>query len=265
MVEQSLGGKVVLVTGASRGIGEEIARRFAREGALVGVTARTAHEGDHRFAGSIATTVDAIRHDGGDALAIAADLSHAEERERIVADVTSHFGPIDILVNNAAITYFEPSETFSPRHYQLMFDVQVLAPIHLSQLVIPSMREREQGWILNISSPAALHPEGPPYAGGTHTVYGMCKAAIERFSTGLAGELFASHIAVNSLAPTGLVVTPGVQHHQLDQHIPIDRHEPAHVMAEAAFLLCSRDPHELTGRIAFSQALLDEFDIAWRD
>jgi citronellol/citronellal dehydrogenase len=254
-----LNGRVAVVTGASRGIGASIAQLFASEGAAVGVTARTLHEGDHRFAGSITTTVDEIRATGATAVAVAADLSKEEDRVRVVAEIAAELGPIDILVNNAAITYFTPVDEFAPRHWQLMFDVQVLAPFHLSQLVLPGMRDRGAGWILNISSPAALHPTGPPFRTGGGTVYGMCKAALERFSTGLAAELYDDNIAVNSLAPTGLVVTPGVQHHRLDQFIPKERHEPVEVMVDAALLLCSRAPHDLTGRVAFSQALLAEF------
>jgi NAD(P)-dependent dehydrogenase (short-subunit alcohol dehydrogenase family) len=253
---------VVLVTGASRGIGEAIARRFALEGAAVGVTARTVEEGDHRFAGSIMSTLRSIRDANGTAIAVQADLSRAEDRERVVRTVSEELGPIDVLVNNAAITYFAPVSDFDLRRWQLMFDVQVLAPFQLSQLVVPEMRSSGSGWILNISSPAAIHPTGPPYSAGGHTVYGMCKAALERFSTGLASELFADGIAVNALSPTGLVVTPGVVHHELDKRIPKDRHEPVEVMAEAALLLCSQDPQALTGRIVSSQELLREFNVA---
>ena len=260
--DQLLAGRVVLVTGASRGIGESIAQRFAAEGAAVAVTARTVEEGDHRFPGSITSTVASIRASAGTAVAVAADLSRDEDRERLVASVQETLGPIDVLVNNAAITYFTPVSDFDRHRWQLMFDVQVLAPFHLSQLVIPEMRASDAGWILNISSPAAIHPKGPPYSLGGGTVYGMCKAALERFSTGLASELFEENIAVNALSPTGLVVTPGVVHHRLDQRIPKDRHEPVGLMSEAALLLCSRDPKTLTGRIAYSQELLHEFGVS---
>jgi citronellol/citronellal dehydrogenase len=257
----SMSNRVVLVTGASRGIGEAIARRFAREGCAVAVTARTANEGDHQFEGSLSTTVDSIRATGGTAVAVTADLSRSEDRERIVDTVQRELGPIDVLVNNAAITYFLPSASFDLRRWQLMFDVQVLAPFHLAQLAIPDMTTRDEGWILNISSPAAFHPQGPPYGPGGGTVYGMCKAAIERFSTGLAAELYDQHIAVNALSPTGLVVTPGVKHHRLDERIPEERHEPVSLMAESAWLLCSREPQSLTGRITYSQELLREYGI----
>ena len=259
--EQLLAGRVVLVTGASRGIGESIARRFAEEGAAVAVTARTVEEGDHRFAGSITSTVNSIRTRGGSAVAVAADLSREEDRERLIDTVAQELGPIDVLVNNAAITYFTPVSDFDRHLWQLMFDVQVLAPFHLSQLVMPEMKSSDAGWILNISSPAAIHPKGPPYGLGGGTVYGMCKAALERFSTGLASELYEDNIAVNALSPTGLVVTPGVVHHKLDQRVPKERHEPVEWMAEAALVLCSRDPKTLTGRITYSQELLKEFGI----
>lgn len=250
---------MALVTGASRGIGAAIARRFAAEGAAVAVSARTIEAGQSRFAGTITETAGAIRSAGGTAEAIADDLSRPEDRERLVAEVTRRLGPVDILVNNAAVTWFAPVEAFQWRHYHLMFEVQVTAAVDLARRVLPAMRERGAGWILNISSGAARHP-APPYvgAGGGGTVYGMCKAALERFSTGLAAEVHEAGIAVNALSPAGLVVTPGVRHHRLDERIPPDRHEPPEVMAEAALALCSGDPRVLTGRIAYSAPLLEE-------
>jgi citronellol/citronellal dehydrogenase len=252
-------GLVALVTGASRGIGEEIAKRFAADGAHVFVTARTVDEGDHVFAGSINSTVAAIRDAGGTAEAIAADLGKAEDRARIVATT----GAVDVLVSNAAITYFEPAPNFSESHYRLMFEVQVRAPFELAQAYLPAMRERGRGWILNISSGAAIHPQGPPYARflGGGTVYGMCKAALERFTTGLASEVWNDGIAVNALSPSGLVLTPGVLHHKLDQFTPPDRHEPVEYMAEAAYALCTGDPKVLTGKVTYAKPILEELAI----
>jgi citronellol/citronellal dehydrogenase len=258
----SLSGKVVLVTGASRGIGEAIAQRFAADGAAVAVTARTLDEGDHVYAGSVTTTVHSIEKAGGSAIAIAGDLSRQEDRERIVAITERDLGPIDVLVNNAAITYFEPVAEFNEHHYDVMFDVQVRAPFELAQRVLPGMTERKQGWILNISSGAAIHPPGPPYRrGGGGTVYGMCKAALERFTTGLASEVYAHGIAVNVLSPSGLVLTPGVVHHKLDQFTPVERHEPVEYMAEAAYVLCTGDPAQLTGRVTYAKPILDELGV----
>jgi NAD(P)-dependent dehydrogenase (short-subunit alcohol dehydrogenase family) len=254
-----LDGKVAIVTGASRGIGAEIARQFAREGAAVAVAARTTETGTSPLPGTIAETVEQIRAAGGTAAAIRADLSKPEDRERLVAEAKEQLGPADILVSNAAVTYFTRVEDFTARRFQLMFDVQVEGPFHLAQLVIPAMREKGRGWILNISSIAARHPAMPPtgWASRGGTVYGMCKAALERFSTGLAAELYADSIAVNALSPTKVVPTPGTLfHHLTSEDDP--NNEPPSVMAEAALRLCSGEPKTLTGRIAYSQELLAE-------
>ncbi|MDQ6672181.1 MAG: SDR family NAD(P)-dependent oxidoreductase [Chloroflexota bacterium] len=259
-----LSEKVVIVTGASRGIGEAIARRFARDGARVAVSARTVNDGDHRLLpGSISSTVRAIVDSGGRAVAVPADLAHKGDRARLIDMVERELGPVDVLVNNAAVTYFEPVTEFDERHFQLMFEVLVRAPFDLAQRVLPSMRARRRGWILNISSGAARHPPGPPYSARPGSVvYGMCKAALERFSTGLAAEVYADGIAVNALSPSGLVPTPGVLHHGLHHGVPPERLEPTEFMAEAAHALCTGDPARLTGRITYARPLLEELGLS---
>lgn len=258
-----LDGRVAIVTGASRGIGAEIARRFAAEGAAVAVVARTTEPGMSPLAGTIGETVAEIREAGGTAVAIPANLSQPAEREELVAATIRELGTPDILVSNAAVTYFTRVEDFTPKRYALMFAVQVEAPFHLATLVLPGMRERGAGWILNISSGAARHPAMPPgqFAGRGGTVYGMCKAAIERFSTGLAAELYPDNIAVNALSPTKVVPTPGTVFHHLTSGNDDPNSEPAAVMAEAALMLCHREPRSMTGRVTYSQELLAELSV----
>jgi citronellol/citronellal dehydrogenase len=257
-----LNGRVAIVTGASRGIGAEIARRFAAEGAAVAVAARTTEPGTSPLPGTIGETVGQIRAAGGTAVAIATDLSQPADRERLVEQATQQLGPPDILVSNAAVTYFTRVEDFTPRRYALMFEVQVQAPFHLATLVLPGMRDKGAGWILNISSGAARHPAIPPSAWATRgsTVYGMCKAALERFSTGLAAELYQDNIAVNALSPNRVVPTPGTLFHHLTTEDDPEAEPPA-VMAEAALMLCHRDPTSLTGRVTYSQDLLAELGV----
>jgi NAD(P)-dependent dehydrogenase (short-subunit alcohol dehydrogenase family) len=260
MTEPELAGRVAVVTGASRGIGAAIAERFALAGAAVCVTARTVDPAGSRLEGTIHETVERIRARGGTAIAFAADLSVPDDRIRLIEHAKSELGAIDVLVSNAAVTYFTPVVEFTPKRLALMLNVQVEAPLHLAQLVLPDMIARSQGWILNISSIAARHPKPTPGGrafGGT--VYGMCKAALERFTTGLATEVYDQNVAVNALSPNRVVPTPGTLfHHLVRPDDPDQELEAPEVMAEAALALCSAPPTTLTGRITYSQDLLDE-------
>jgi len=250
-------GRVALVTGASRGLGAAIAERLAEEGARVAVSARTM-EHDERYEGSLHETVERIIGGGGEAVAVQCDLSSADDRRRMVADTEAALGPIDILVNNAAVTFLAPYTEFTEKRFRLMFEVQVRAPYELGQLVVPAMRARGGGWILNITSRAGIHAAGPPFdpiTKGGFTVYGMVKAALDRYTTALAAELYDDHIAVNALAPWDNVATPGASHHDLVADFALEGPE---WVAEAALLLCSGPQQRLTGRIAYSQPFLAE-------
>ncbi len=252
-----LAGQVALVTGASRGIGVAIAKRFAMEGAKVIVTARTVEASEHYLPGTIGETVQQINAAGGEAVAVQADLASAADRQRLVEEALAAFGQVDILVNNAAITYFIPVTQFPEKRFRLMMDVQVWTPFELAQQFLPGMLERGHGRILNISSHAAIHPD-KTLAGRGGTVYGMCKAALERFTTGLAQELYEQNIGVNVISP-GLVATPGVMHHKLINEANKDTVTPVEHMAEACLRLCHGDPQTFTGRIDYADDVMREF------
>jgi NAD(P)-dependent dehydrogenase (short-subunit alcohol dehydrogenase family) len=259
-VECACEGKVAIVTGASRGIGEAIARRLAKEGARVAISARTLQP-DPRFAGSLVETAEAIRAAGGEAVPIQCDISKADDRRRLVTETEARLGPVEILVNNAAVTFLLPYEDFSEKRFQLMVEVQLWAPYELGQLVVPGMKRRGEGWILNISSRAAIHPMGPPFDPihkGGFSLYGTVKAGLNRMTTALAAELYDDGIAVNSLAPWDNVATPGAGHHDLVDGFKLEGPE---YMAEAALALCSTPPKQVTGRVAYSQPLLEELGI----
>jgi NAD(P)-dependent dehydrogenase (short-subunit alcohol dehydrogenase family) len=244
-----LAGARVLVTGASRGIGAAIALEMAAAGADVVITARTTESGG-RLPGSLAETADAIASAGGRATVITAALGNAESRAMLADEA----GAVDVLVNNAAVTWFDPTLAMKESHLDVMLEIQLRAPIDLVRRLAPGMVERGQGAVLNISSRAARHPAGPPYAGPGATIYGTCKAALERFTTGLAADLYGTGVVANALAPYDVVVTPGVQMHGLDR-FPT---EPVERMARAAVLLCTGDPTTETGRIVTTRDLLPE-------
>jgi NAD(P)-dependent dehydrogenase (short-subunit alcohol dehydrogenase family) len=207
----TLDGQVAIVTGASRGIGADIARVLAREGAKVVVAARTLREGDFHIPGSIEETVADINRSGGVATGVKCDLSRDEDMGNLVRATVDAYGRVDILVNNAAIAVPGTIMTMSPRHLDLSWRLNVWAPVMLSREVIPSMTERGSGAIINISSGASRGPGPGPYAqpGKGGTPYGLTKAALERFTQGLAHELAGSGISVNALSPARQIFVGG--------------------------------------------------------
>jgi NAD(P)-dependent dehydrogenase (short-subunit alcohol dehydrogenase family) len=254
----SLDGRVAVVTGASRGIGRSIAERLAAEGAAVALVARTEAAGTSRLPGSMDEVVAGIRAAGGRAAAIAADLSDPDAVEAIVARAEDALGPVDTLVNNAGVNFYGPALDVAPKRYALMFQIMVHTTFRLCQLAVPPMVERGRGWVLNITSKQARHPMGPPYpdwASDGCTPYGMCKAAIDRLTTGLAAEVHGTGVSVNALGTSGLVLTPGVA--MVSPHTPENTPvEPDGAMADAALEFCRTPAGDVTGRIAYSMELL---------
>ena len=259
-----LDGKCVLVTGASRGIGADVARLLAAEGARVVCAARTLKEGDHRLAGSLETTVDEIRTAGGQAHAVAANIADPAECEKLVEAARTTYGPVDVLVNNAALTYFLPVRDYPVNKWLASWAVNVHAPFVLSQLVLRDMTERKAGAIVNIGSGAAIGPGRGPYkdpAVGTRggTCYGAEKAALERFTQGLAAEVYPFGVSVSCVSPSQVVPTPGTVYHKLVKDLDDPRGERPELMARAVLLLATEPLDRVTGRVTYSQQILKEF------
>ncbi len=256
-------GRVAIVTGASRGIGQAIAELLAGEGAKVVCVARTLNEGDHIFKGALASTVAQIRAAGGEATAVAADISSEDECQKLVTAARSAYGRIDTLVNNAALNYYIPTVDYPTNRWVKSFAVNVHAPFILAKAVLPDMIAGRRGAIVNIGSGAAIGPGRGPYSdhavrGGV--MYGATKAALERFTQGLAQEV-SSHagIAISCVSPSRVVPTPGTVHHKLVTGLDDPRGEPPDMMARAVLLLASEPADKVNGRVTYSQQILKEF------
>lgn len=254
------GQHLALVTGSSRGIGRAMARRLASEGVVVAAVSRTLRPGHGAFEGSLEETVELIRADGGTAEAFVADLGDPSlDRSALVATVEETMGgTVDILVNNAAAARrYETLFDAMPREWFLdSIETNVWNSWDLMKAVIPGMRSKGGGWILNISSRQAGPRVGPPFAPhplAGSVLYGGTKAMLDRMTTGAAMELYDDRIAVNALAPNRGVATAHAA-----AAVPGWPSEPEETMAEAALALCTGDPQELTGRVAYSLPLLKE-------
>ncbi|HEV8295695.1 MAG TPA: SDR family oxidoreductase [Acidimicrobiales bacterium] len=253
-------GRNVIVTGASRGIGAGIAERFAAEGANLVITARTLDQHDH-LAGSLHETAARCERYGVTVVPIVADLADGDDRARIVPEgVAALGGPIDVLVNNAAAGIHRLAAELTLKHRRIMYEVNVHAPIDLAQAVIPAMRARGEGYIINISSGSSDLYHGPPFPntpmGTTQGAYGATKAALNRYTNILGVELYGTGIRVNTLQPVKPVASEGAVIH-LQGRIPADQFNPVEVMAEATLALAACSP-DLTARICVDGPLLAE-------
>jgi citronellol/citronellal dehydrogenase len=182
--------EVAIVTGASRGVGAATATALAAAGARVACAARATDAAPLRTPGTIDETVRRITDAGGDAIAVPTNLAHDDDVDAMVDRVVAEYGGVDVLVNNAAIT-FPGDLTIDMKRFDLVFAVDLRAPMLATRAVAPLMEARGGGRIVNVSSAAALN-----YIGGL-MVYGMAKIALEYLTVASAAQLRGAGIAVN--------------------------------------------------------------------
>ncbi len=242
-----LEGRVAIVTGASRGIGKAIALALAREGVRVVVAARTEREGG-TLPGTIHKTADEIRALGGYALAIKTDVTKEESVEELVRRTLQECGAVDILVNNAGITLPGKLLDLPVKRWDLVIAVNLRGTFLCTKAVLPTMVKRKSGSIINLSSVV-----------GTRMImfdlaYGVAKAAIERFTCGLAEELKEYNIAVNALCPS-LTDTEGFK--QWMPGADTSGWQRPEMWGKYAIFLANQNASSLTGRVLSAEELAE--------
>ena len=236
-----LTGKVVIVTGASKGIGAGIARAYGEAGATVVVNYATSKEGADKIVAEIVSK-------GGKAISVQADLSKAADISRLFAETKKAYGKLDVLVNNAGYYDFGPFDSVTAEGFHRHFDTNVLGPILATQEAVKLFGE-EGGSIVNISSIVAIEP--PPYT----LVYSATKAAVDNITSTLSKELGPKKIRVNAILP-GMTLTEGAARIGVAEsemgasmlaRTPLGRHGQPEDIASVALFLGSPESNWITG------------------
>jgi len=248
----SLRGKTLFLSGASRGIGLEIAVHAARAGANVAIAAKTV-EANPKLPGTIYTAAARIEAEGGACLPLQVDIREEQQVQAAVAQVVERFGGIDVLVNNASAINLTGTEATPMKRFDLMFGVNVRGTFLCTQACLPHLKASAQAGrnphVLTLSPP--LHMEPRWFA--PHVAYTMAKYGMSMCVLGHAEEFRPYGIAVNALWPRTVIQTaalqmiPGIQ----PQHCRSPR-----IMAEAAMMVLARDARTATGNFYIDEQVL---------
>ena len=246
----TLAGKTIIMSGGSRGIGEAIAVRAARDGANVALLAKTA-EPHPKLPGTIHTAAKAIEEAGGQALPIVGDVRDDEAVVAAVERTVEQFGGIDIVVNNASAIDLTPTEQVSMKRYDLMQDINARGTFLLSRTAIPHLRRADNPHILTLSPPIRLEEKW--FTAG-HLAYSIAKYSMSLVTVGLAAELRADGIAVNSLWPRTTIDTAAIRN-VVGAEL-VNRSRTPEIMADAAHAILTKPSRELTGQFLIDDEVL---------
>jgi NAD(P)-dependent dehydrogenase (short-subunit alcohol dehydrogenase family) len=253
-------GKVAIVTGASRGIGKQIALRLARNGMKLVLAARTLEAGKSRWPGSLEETAAEVRKLGAQAACVKCDVTVRAEVEELCRRALEQHGRVDILVNNAL--YLGPGN-YNP-FLETAFDTwdrnleaNLMAAVTASKACLPSMLANGSGVILNLTSSAATTTALTPGALGIGAPYAVSKAALNRFVVALALEMRACGIGVFLLDPGTVMTERAEQEIRRAQRPNTYARAPMDIPAAAAEYLCCQCPLELSGQIIEAHALVE--------
>jgi citronellol/citronellal dehydrogenase len=246
----TLGGKTILMSGGSRGIGLAIALRAARDGANVALIAKTA-EPHPRLEGTIFTAAEEIEKAGGQALPIVGDVRDDATVMAAAEQTVARFGGIDICVNNASAIDLSSTESISMKRYDLMQDINTRGTFLLSKACIPHLKRAANPHILTMSPPLSLDPKWfSPYLG-----YAMSKFGMSMCTLGLAEDLRDDGVAVNSLWPRTIIATAAVRN-LLGGDEAMRRSRRPEIVADAAHAILVRPSRQTTGNFFLVEDVL---------
>ncbi len=247
----SLAGKTIIMSGGSRGIGEAIALRAARDGANVALLAKTT-EPHPKLPGTIYTAAAAIEEAGGKALPLVGDVRDDDFVVDAVAKTAEAFGGIDIVVNNASAIDLSSTEDVSMKKYDLMNDINTRGSFLLAKSSIEWLKQSDNAHILTLSPPMSLDPKWFT----KHTAYTIAKYGMSLVTLGLSEELREYGIAANSLWPRTAIDTAAVRN-VVGAGLASHSRTPA-IMADAAYEILIKPSREFTGQFVIDDDVLED-------
>ena len=246
-----LRGKTLFITGASRGIGEAIALRAARDGAKIVVAAKTAQP-HPKLAGTIYTAAEAIEKAGGEALPVVVDIRSEEQVKAAVAQAAERFGGIDILVNNASAISLTDTAHTPMKRFDLMQQVNARGTYLVTQACLPWLEKGDNPHVLTLSPPLNMDPKW--FKG--HLAYTMAKYGMSMCVLGHAAEFARKGIAVNALWPRTAIATAAIA--MLGGEAMTKRSRKVEIVSDAAYEILTRDSRSTTGNFFIDEEVLKE-------
>lgn len=245
----TLNNKTLFITGASRGIGREIALRCARDGANIVIAAKTA-EPHKTLAGTIYTVAEEIKQAGGKALPLVVDVRDEKLVEDAIAKAVAEFGGIDMLINNASAINLSNTLDLPMRRYDLMMEVNARGTYMCSKLCLPHLSKSSNPHILNLSPPLNMSPKWFK----PHVAYTMSKYGMSMCTLGMSAEFKSKGIAVNSLWPKTTIATAAIEVN-FPKAIYDASRKPA-IMSDAAYFILTSDSKVVTGNFFIDEEVL---------
>jgi len=255
---KDLKGKVVIVTGASRGLGKDFALGFAKYGASVVVAARTAEEKEGGMPGNINTTAEQIKQLGVDSLAVITDVTNEESVNQMVQKTLDKFGRIDVLVNNAGVAVYSQIVDMPLKRFELNIKVNLYGTFLCTRAVLPTMYKQKSGSIINISTHgrrtvADMGDDSDPFAG--IVAYETAKGAVEHFTACLAVETGKNNVAVNCIKPEHGIATEGLKFIFKDRDW--SHHASSKTMVNTAVFLATQGGSGLNGVVSTAEEIAE--------